>query len=75
MFYPRPLQQTVPQYVGLDVHLACMRFRPARYPKLPAKLAFVPYPLARKFHEKSLFEKWIMYPGAPILGNHQVGID
>ena len=30
MFYPRPLQQTVPQYVGLDVHLTCMRFRPAR---------------------------------------------
>ena len=30
MFYPRPLQQTVPQYVGLDVHLICMRFRPAR---------------------------------------------
>ena len=23
----RPLQQTVPQYVGLDVHLTCMRFR------------------------------------------------
>ena len=30
MFYPRPLQQTVPQYVGLDVYLTCMRFRPAR---------------------------------------------
>ena len=53
MFYPRPLQQAVPQYVGLDVHLICMRFRPARWckklrscaaplcfhPKLPAKLA------------------------------------
>ena len=30
MFHPRPLQQTVPQYVGLDARLTCMRFRPAR---------------------------------------------
>ena len=58
MFYPRPLQQKVPQYIGLDVHLTCMRFRPVHvdvkscaaalrplclHPKLPAKLAFVPY--------------------------------
>ena len=63
--HPRPLQRIFFPYVGLDAHITCMRFRPACsrsrkkraaalcplcfYPKLPAKLAFAPYPLGFKF--------------------------
>ena len=58
--HPRPLQQTVPQYVGLGVHLTCMRFRPARarwckklcscvcplcfHPEAPCQASFRPLP-------------------------------
>ena len=61
--HPRPLQRIFFPYVGLDAHITCMRFKPACsrsrkkargcplcfHPKLPAKLAFAPYPLGFKF--------------------------
>ena len=58
--HSRPHQQTVAQYVGVDMHHPCMRLNPVVHvdvkscaaalclscfhPKLPAKLAVCPYP-------------------------------
>jgi hypothetical protein len=69
-------------YVGLDAHITCMRFKPACsrsrkkraaalcplcfHPKLPAKLAFAPYPLGFKFGYCILENKQSESTGHPI---------